>query len=306
MTTRARAGGGVEVETSMDGSRRGGALVRAVLFLALCSGAGAAGRIFGGDWVWAGFAAALMLTNLILLRGAWRSRQGGSGIINAQAAQGNAHMDNSRSYTLNAGGFSAGLGALLVFAVNTALVAHVSTDVPGGRYYRPEGADAVRTSPPATAVEPVFLRDLPDEQMRVANGNDVPRGGARLAGRQCARSVYLTVSSVGLSRVIVLTPSTRFQKFTALAGVPDDQDPKASVEFALLGDAQQVIDQKTAAPGSPAVIDRDVSAYATLYLRVTLLKTRNGSRYAGDYQAVWGDAQLLAPNGQARVCPTSA
>ncbi|WP_149263197.1 NPCBM/NEW2 domain-containing protein [Actinomadura sp. K4S16] len=310
MTTRARSGDGVGVEASMGGPRprrARRALLKAVLVL-LCLGAGAAGRIFGGDWVWAGFAGALMLTAVIVLRGAWQPAPSGAGrgSISAQAAGRDAHMTHNRSFTLNAGGFSAVVGAAFIIVLNGALVAHVSTEVPGGRYYRPENTETVQRKPPATAVEPVFLRDLPEEQIRVSTGGSAPQAGARLAGRQCARSVFMPVSEVGRARLIVLTPSKRYKRFTALAGMPDDEDVRASTEFALLGDDQRVIDHKTVSPGKPAEFDQDVSAYATLYLRVTLITSRNGSEYGGDYRAVWGDAQLLAPNGQARVCPTSA
>lgn len=311
MTTKARLEKGGAAEASMAAPRRGGvrrALARMVLVMLICLAAGVAGRIFGGDWVWAGFAAALMLTTMIVLRGAWQPAGSPAerGSINAQAAGRDAHMTNTRNFTLNAGGLSAVVGAVLIMLVNGLLVAHVSTDVPGGRYYRPTVPETTRTSPPATAVAPVFLRDLPEEQIRVSSGGGVPEAGARLAGRQCARSIYMPASSVGLAQLIVVTPSRRFQRFKALAGMPDDEDVKASAEFALLGDGQRVIDHKTVSPGQPAEFDQDVSAYATLYLRVTLITTKNGSEYGGDYRAVWGDAQLLTRNGQATVCPTSA
>ncbi|NYE14918.1 NPCBM/NEW2 domain-containing protein [Actinomadura citrea] len=287
------------------GGRTRRALLRMLLILVACAAAGAAGRIFGGDWVWGGFAAVLMLTTVIVLRGAWQPA--GRGTVNAQAATRDAYMTHNRSFTLNAGGLSAVVGAALIMAVNGLLVAHVSTDVPGGRYYRPTSPEpgADRRSTPPTAVTPVFLRDLPREQIRGTSGVSV-EAGARITGRQCSRSIYQPVSAIGLARIITLTPTTRYQRFMALAGMPDDEDLKASVEFVLLGDDQRVIGRRTVSPGKPAEFDQDISAYATLYLRATLLTSKNGTEYGGDYRAVWGDAQLLPANGQPSVCPTSA
>ncbi|WP_433463371.1 NPCBM/NEW2 domain-containing protein [Spirillospora sp. CA-128828] len=286
------------------GGRARRALLRMLVILLACAAAGAAGRIFGGDWVWGGFAAALTLTTVIVLRGAWQPA--GRGTINAQAATRDAYMTHNRSFTLNAGGLSAVVGAALIMAVNGLLVAHVSTDVPGGRYYRPTSPEpgADRKSPPATAVTPVFLRDLPAEQISPATGVSV--AGARITGRQCSRSIYQPVSTIGLAHVITLTPTTRYRRFMALAGMPDDEDLKASVEFELLGDGQRMIGRKTVSPGKPAEFDQDISAYATLYLRVTLITSKNGTEYGGDYRAVWGDAQLLPANGQPSLCPTAA
>lgn len=312
MRTKARVGGG-EAEVSGD-EPKGGQARRAVtwllVLLLLCGGAGAAGRFFGGGWVWGGFAAALMLTVILVLRAAWQPVGGGN--VTVQAAERDTHYIKDTRFTLNAGGISAVAGAALILAVNGAMVTHVSRNVPGGLYYRPTQSPTptARKSPvastvaPAGAVAPIFLRDLPPEQIRETSGSLVQEG-ARITGRQCARSIYQPLAVIGTPLVITITPNTRYKKFMALAGMPDNEDIKASVEFALLGDGQRVIEKRTASPGKPAEFDHDVSAYTTLYLQATLITSKDGTDYAGDYRAVWGDAQFLSTNGQPSICPTS-
>lgn len=297
MTTRARAGG-AEVEASAEAPRRGRArraLLRTLPVLLACAAAGGAGWYFGGDRTWGAFAAALTLTAAVVLRGAWRPA---GGTVNAQAAERDAYMTHNRSFTLNAGGLSAVVGAAAIVGLNGLLVAHVSTDVPGGRYYRPSGASG--------AAAPVLLRDLPSEQIGSTSGFSLQKGGSRISGRQCARSVYQVVSSIGAPSVITVTPTARYARFTALAGMPDEADLRASSEFVLLGDGQRLIARKTASPGRPARFDEDVSSHKTLYLRVALITSRNGTEFGGTYRAVWGDAQLLSAKSRPDVCPTSA
>ena len=59
----------------MSGRKSGGvrrAVVRAAFVVLVCAAAGAAGRVFGGDWYWGGFAAAMVLIAFFVGRGARR------------------------------------------------------------------------------------------------------------------------------------------------------------------------------------------------------------------------------------------
>ncbi|WP_067811925.1 NPCBM/NEW2 domain-containing protein [Actinomadura kijaniata] len=292
MTIRARASDGAAgsaAEASVTPPRRRvrRVLLRTVPVALVVAATGTAGWLLGGDPVWAAFAAGLTLAAVLVLQSMWRPTVQTAG----------RDLNIVRSFTLKGGGFSALAATALILVVNGLMVRHVSTEVPGGRFYHPSGRSAAL----ATGVTPTFLRDLPHTELRAESGS-VPKSGARIKGRQCSRSVHLSVSSIGRGRLVTITPGRRFERFRALAGLPDDTDQGVSVEFALLGDKQQGIQSGRATPGAPVEFDRDVSAYTTLYLRTTLITSENGPVYAGDYRAVWGDAQFLPVNGQVGGC----
>ncbi|NVI89292.1 hypothetical protein [Actinomadura sp. BRA 177] len=210
----------------MSGRKSGGVrrgMVRAAFVLLVCAAAGAAGRVFGGDWYWSGFAAAMVLIAFFVGRGARRPAVETK--VNAAGRDINTKHDTR--VNVHTGGVTAVVGMVLIILVDGLLVAHVSTQVPGGRFYQ---EPAEKAGAPATARAPVFLRDLPSGELHTEVGW-LGRGGVRITGRTCARSVYLELGTIGRPSTFTLTPTAKYARFKALAGIPDEDPPNVTVEI---------------------------------------------------------------------------
>lgn len=289
----------------MSERKRGGprrAMATAAFVVLACAAAGAAGRVLGGDWYWGGFTGAMVLIALFVGQGA--RRPSAETTVNAAGRDIHTRTVHNTRVNIRAGGVTAIVGAVLIVLVDGLLVAHVSTRVPGGRFYQPsEPVQAVGA--PATARAPVFLRDLPSSQMHPPQYGWFRRRGARIAGRSCARSIYIELGTIGRPATVTLTPSAKYARFKALAGVPDEDSPNVTIEFTLLGD-DRVVATKNAGPRNPAVFDEDVSPYTTLNLRTALIAAENGTEPPDkSHDAVWGDAQLLPSGGTTDGCLTA-
>ncbi|MER7541533.1 hypothetical protein ABTW95_00835 [Spirillospora sp. NPDC127506] len=286
----------------MSGRKSGGprrTMAKAAFIVLACAGACAAGRVLGGDWYWGGFAGAMVLIAAIVGRGARRPSV--QTTVNAAGRDINTTNVRKTRLNINTGGVTAVLGAVLIVVVDGLLVAHVSTQVPGGRFYEPsEPVQAVGA--PATARAPVFLRDLPSSQLHEPQTGWFRRRGARITGRPCARSVYVALSVIGRPATITLTTAAKYSRFKALAGVPDEDPPNVTIEFTLLGD-DKVVATRNAGPRKPAVFDEDISPYTTLNLRTALIAAENGTEPPDkSHDAVWGDAQLVPSGGTTDGC----
>ena len=289
----------------MNGRKSGGPrrrVAKAAFVVLACAAACAAGRVFGGDWYWGGFAGAMVLIALFVGRGARRPSV--ETTVNAAGRDVNNNTVHNTRFNIRTGGVTAVVGAVLIVVADGLLVTHVSTQVPGGRFYQPSERSQAAGAP-ATARAPVFLRDLPNSQLHEPQTGWFRRRGARITGRSCARSVYIGLGAIGRPATITLTTVEKYVRFRALAGIPDDDLPSVTIEFTLLGD-DHLVATKSAAPRKPAVFDEDVSAYTTLNLRTALISAENGTELPDtSHDAVWGDAQLLPSDGTTEGCLTT-